>query len=241
MIEDITDLKQAEETQRLLAEAGRVLAGSLDYEETLRSVAWLAVPGLADWCTVDVVGDHGLERVAVAHATPRTAGWPRGCGAGSTPAARSARRPSCAAGAPSCIATSTRRTTARPRCNPAHLEAMLQIGARSNASVPMTVRGERLGVITLSTAESGRMLGPEQLSVLEELGRRAAVAVDSARVHRQRSAIARTLQNSLLPPALPEIAGRRERRRCTARPARATTSAATSTTSSASPTTSGSP
>ena len=71
----------------------------------------------------------------------------------------------------------------------------------------MTVRGERLGVITLSTAESGRILGPEQLSVLEELGRRAAVAVDRRALHRQRSAIARTLQNSLLPPALPEIAG----------------------------------
>ena len=73
VIEDITDLKQAEETQRLLAEAGRVLAGSLDYEETLHKVAWLAVPALADWCTVDVVGDHGLERVAVAHADPAQA------------------------------------------------------------------------------------------------------------------------------------------------------------------------
>ena len=45
VIEDITELKQAEEAQRLLAEAGRVLAGSLDYEGTLRRVAWLAVPG----------------------------------------------------------------------------------------------------------------------------------------------------------------------------------------------------
>jgi serine phosphatase RsbU (regulator of sigma subunit) len=84
---------------------------------------------------------------------------------------------------------------------------VLRIGVRSAASVPMTIRGQRLGVITLCTAESGRTLGPEQFAVLEELGRRAAVAVDSARVHRQRSAIARTLQNSLLPPALPEIAG----------------------------------
>ena len=73
VVEDITDLKQAEETQRLLAEAGRVLAGSLDYEETLRRVAWLAVPDLADWCMVDVFGDRGLERVAVAHADPARA------------------------------------------------------------------------------------------------------------------------------------------------------------------------
>jgi GAF domain-containing protein len=95
----------------------------------------------------------------------------------------------------------------RAALNPAHFELVMRIGVRSAASVPMTVRDQRLGVMTLSTAESGRTLGPEQLAVLEELGRRAAVAVDSARLYRQRSAIAHTLQNSLLPPVLPEIAG----------------------------------
>ena len=72
----------------------------------------------------------------------------------------------------------------------------------------MTMRGQRLGVITLATTTfSDRRLGAEQLAVAEELGRRAAVAVDGARLYRQRSAIARTLQESLLPPHLPEIAG----------------------------------
>jgi serine phosphatase RsbU (regulator of sigma subunit) len=208
VIEDITDLKQAEETQRLIAEASRVLAGSLDYEETLRRVAWLAVPGLADWCTVDVVGDHGLERLAVAHADPAQAElaeqlrgvWidPGGT-VGPAAVLRTGR---------SELHRDVDEAHYRAAAlNPAHRGAMLQIGARSNASVPLTVRGQRLGVMTLSTAESGRTLGPEQVAVLEELGRRAAVAVDSARVHRQRSAIARTLQNSLLPPALPEIPG----------------------------------
>jgi GAF domain-containing protein len=208
VIEDITDLKQAEETQRLLAEAGRVLAGSLDYEETLRRVSWLAVPALADWCTVDVLGDHGLERVAVAHANPAHA----------TLAARLQGvliDPGGSVG-PAAVVRTGRSELHRhvdeahyraAALNPTHCEAMLEIGARSNASVPMTVRGQRLGVMTLSTAESGRILGPEELAVLEDLGRRAAVAVDAARVHRQRSAIARTLQSSLLPPVLPEIAG----------------------------------
>jgi serine phosphatase RsbU (regulator of sigma subunit)/PAS domain-containing protein len=208
VIEDITDLKQVEQTQRLLAEAGRVLAGSLDYEETLHKVAWLAVPALADWCTVDVVGDHGLERVAVAHADPaqaELAAQLRGVWID----------PGGTVG-PAAVLRTGRSELHRhvdeahyraAALNPAHRVAMLQIGARSNASVPMTVRGQRVGVMTLSTAESGRTLGPEQVVVLEELGRRAAVAVDSARVHRQRSAIARTLQNSLLPPQLPEIAG----------------------------------
>jgi len=208
VIEDITDLKHVEETQRLLADAGRVLAGSLDYEETLHKVAWLAVPALADWCTVDVVGDHGLERVAVAHADPskrELAEQLRGVWID----------PGGTVG-PAAVLRTGRSELHRhvdeahyraAALNPAHREAMLQIGARSNASVAMTVRGQRVGVMTLSTAESGRTLGPEQVVVLEELGRRAAVAVDSARVHRQRSAIARTLQESLLPPQLPEIPG----------------------------------
>jgi len=208
VIEDITDLKQAAETQRLLAEAGRVLAGSLDYEETLQRVAWLAVPDLADWCMVDVAGEHGLERVAVAHADPARADLAaamRGLAidpGGTTGPAQVAR---------------TGRSELHPVVDEAHLRAaaqsqphlelVLQLGVRSAASVPMTLRGQRLGVMTLSTTDSGRRLGPDRLAVLEELGRRAALAVDSARLHRQRSAIARTLQNSLLPPALPEIPG----------------------------------
>jgi serine phosphatase RsbU (regulator of sigma subunit)/PAS domain-containing protein len=208
VIEDITDLKQAEETQRLLAEAGRVLAGSLDYEETLRRVAWLAVPDLADWCMVDVVGDGGLVRVAVAHADPDRAEL--------AAALKGITIDAGGAVGPAAVAR-TGRAELHPivdaehlrgaAVNPLHHELITQLGVRSAASVPMTVRGQRLGVMTLSTAESGRTLGREQLAVLEELGRRAAVAVDSARLHRQRSAIARTLQQSLLPPVLPEIAG----------------------------------
>ena len=57
VIEDITELKRAEQGQRFLAEAGRVLAGSLDYEETLAAVARLAVPDIADWCAVDAIVD----------------------------------------------------------------------------------------------------------------------------------------------------------------------------------------
>jgi PAS domain S-box-containing protein len=208
VVEDITDLKQAEETQRLLAEAGRVLAGSLDYEETLRRVAWLAVPDLADWCMVDLVAENGLERVAVAHADPARAELAAAMegividDAGTVGPARVART-----GRAELHPTVDAEHLRGAAANPVHHRLVTQIGVRSAASVPMTVRGQRIGVMTLSTAESGRTLGPEQLTVLEELGRRAAVAVDSARLYRQRSAIARTLQSSLLPPALPDIAG----------------------------------
>jgi serine phosphatase RsbU (regulator of sigma subunit)/PAS domain-containing protein len=208
VVEDITDLKQAEETQRLLAEAGRVLAGSLDYEETLRRVAWLAVPDLADWCMVDVLGENGLERVAVAHADPVRAELAAAMQgvvvdqAGAVGPARVART-----GRAELHPTVDAEHLREAALNPVHHELLTKLGVRSAASVPMTVRGQRVGVMTLSTAESGRTLGADQLAVLEELGRRAAVAVDSARLYRQRSTIARTLQQSLLPPVLPEIPG----------------------------------
>jgi serine phosphatase RsbU (regulator of sigma subunit)/PAS domain-containing protein len=208
VIEDITDLKHAEETQRLLAEAGRVLAGSLDYEDTLRRVAWLAVPALADWCMVDVAREHGLTRVAVAHADPARADLvPKLQGLVIDPGAMIGPAAVLRTGRSELHLRVDEDHYRAAALNPAHLEAMMQLGVRSNASVPMTVRGQRLGVMTLSTAESGRTLGPEQVVVLEELGRRAAVAIDSARLYQQRSAIARTLQNSLLPPVLPDIAG----------------------------------
>src|SRR6185312_11496049 len=66
--EDVTAVKRAELAQRMLAEAGRVLVSSLDYEHTLEQVAMLAVPGLADWCGVDMPGRTGfIENVAVGH------------------------------------------------------------------------------------------------------------------------------------------------------------------------------
>ena len=208
IVEDITDLKQIEGSQRLLAEAGRLLAGSLDYEATLQRVAWLAVPDLADWCMVDVAGEGGLRRVAVAHADPARAELAEQMhGLVIDPAGTIGPAAVARTGRAELHARVDDDHLRRAALNPAHYELVRQIGVRSGASVPMAVRGQRLGVMTLSTAESGRTLGPDQLSVLEELGRRAALAVYSARLYKQRSAIARTLQNSLLPPVLPEIPG----------------------------------
>jgi PAS domain S-box-containing protein len=71
VIEDVTDVKRAEVEQRLLGEATRVLADSLDYERTLEHVAEMTVPELADWCGVDLPGRGGnIDAVAVAHADP---------------------------------------------------------------------------------------------------------------------------------------------------------------------------
>jgi hypothetical protein len=71
IIEDVTVVKNAELRSRFLAEASRQLASSLDYAQTLRNVAWAAVPQIADWCGVDLVDERGRrERVVAAHRDP---------------------------------------------------------------------------------------------------------------------------------------------------------------------------
>jgi PAS domain S-box-containing protein len=76
---DITARTEAEEALRFLAEAGRALASSLDFEETLQRVAWLTVPRFADWCVVDLVADQGsTRRAAIAYADPEEAGTAAG-------------------------------------------------------------------------------------------------------------------------------------------------------------------
>ncbi len=73
--------------------------------------------------------------------------------------------------------------------------------------VPMRVRERVLGTISFVSAESGRIFDPGDLRLAEDLGLRAAAAVENARLYRARSTIAQTLQASLLPPMLPDVPG----------------------------------
>src|SRR4029453_10788686 len=81
------------------------------------------------------------------------------------------------------------------------------LGLRSAIVVPMVAGGKTIGAMTFCTAESRRRLDEHDLELAEELGRRAGGAVENARLYEERSHIARTLQRSLLPPALPHIPG----------------------------------
>jgi PAS domain S-box-containing protein len=80
-------------------------------------------------------------------------------------------------------------------------------GARSTLIAPLVAGDDPIGTITLVTTGPGRRLGPGDVHLAEELGRRAGVAIEHAGVHEARSYIATTLQRSLLPPRLPEVPG----------------------------------
>src|SRR4051794_33141062 len=204
IIEDITEIKEAEQAQRLLAESSRRLAESADAEAALSEVARLAVEHIADWCTIDLAGERGLRTVAVAHRDPA-------CEAIAETLAREYPPDSGDAHGVMAVIRSGQPeisgATPRPPRDERERQLLRSLGPESSMTVPLRARDRVLGAITLVSAGSGRRYGPQDLTVAEDLGLRAGTAVDHARLYRTRSAIAQTLQASLLPPALPEIPG----------------------------------
>jgi serine phosphatase RsbU (regulator of sigma subunit) len=204
------EAEEAAARARFLAEASVILDESLDYEATLATVSRLAVPWLADWCAVDMrEADGTLRRVTTAHADPEKVSlaheWEE----------RYPTDPDSPTGAPNVVRTGTSEIyphisdemlVAAAR-DEEHLALVRSIGMRSAMVVPMVARGRTLGAISFIAAETGRGYGDADLLLAEELARRAATSIDNARLYSERSYIARTLQQSLLPPHLPDIPG----------------------------------
>ena len=210
VFEDITEHKESELRARFLADAAAALAGSLDYEITLQQVADLAIPAFADGCIVELADADGhLVPVAMAHRDRDKVGLMRELRE-EYPAEQRATR-----GVGHVFRTGDSELYAELDPEALHegaaedrqLELLETLDVRSLMIVPMSTGGRRLGTIAFALSESARRYDRADLSVAEELARRAAVAIDNARLYRERSYIARTLQESLLPPELPEVAG----------------------------------
>lgn len=208
VIRDITDRKQAEQEReqllrrekairseaqaaeqraRFLAEAGTVLSSSLDYEHTLKTVAHLVVPMLADWCVVDVFREGKLERLATAHVDPAKVEW----------GAEIYRRYPPNLNAPRGIANVLRTgqselysdiseedllASAR---DAEHLNILREMGLKSVMIVPLMIRERTLGAISFVSAESGHSYSLDDLNLAEELARRAAIALDNSRLYQE--------------------------------------------------------
>ncbi|HEY9832198.1 MAG TPA: PAS domain S-box protein [Stenomitos sp.] len=170
-----------------LAEASTVLASSLDYETTLASVAKLAVPFIADWCAVDILEkNQTIRRVAIAHLEPAKVelAWELN--------RRYPERLNAAMGlaailrtGESAIATEILDSDLVAIAQDAqHLQSLRELNLKSCIGVPLVARGRTLGAITFATAESGRHYSSDELSLVEDLARRAAMAVDNAQLYR---------------------------------------------------------
>ena len=211
VIEDLTEVKRAELTQRLLAQAGKELTSSLDYEQTLQRVVRLAVPDLADWAAVVMRGDGDvMEQVAIAHVEPQNVAIMREFGE------RHPTRLSDPTGPAQVIRTGkallvreiTEQLLERVRTSGGPAVARARVAGALARHRSLVIAGQPpIGTLTLATAQSGRLFDDAALALAEELGRRAATAVENARLYTERSRIAATLQRSLLPPELPDVPG----------------------------------
>ncbi|MFN2543224.1 MAG: PAS domain S-box protein [Actinomycetota bacterium] len=201
------DTERARERTEFLAEAGAVLASSLDHRKTLNKVVRLVVPRLADWCSVDVLEDGEIRSLAIAHAEEDLVERARELRRRWPPRLRDTR------GATAVIRSghselftnipaSILEEVARDE---EHLEALQSLGFRSAMVVPLTARGRTFGAVTIVSAHSGRLYDEDDLALAEELAARAAQAVDNARLYQERAHVARALQQTLLPQHLPEI------------------------------------
>ena len=184
---DITERKRAEDAQRFLAEASGLLASSLDYETTVASVAKIAVPNLADWCVVHIIGDNGkLRQLAVVHSDPAK-----------EELARKLREryplAELSIGVPNVLKTG--RAEFYPLVNPERLaqaarnpevaNVLSELDLKSCMIVPLVARNRTLGTITLATAESNRFYDANDLALADDVAHRIALAVDNARLYRE--------------------------------------------------------
>lgn len=175
-----------------VAEASDLLAGTLDQERTMALVTQLVVPRLATWCAVYTVDETGATRPAyVWHADETRVDGLRELLAAATPGP-----PVDSSGAWS------GHTTAPP---PARAAAGPTAGDLAYA-FPLIARGRRMGVLVIGRPAGDRF--PQgAIDLAEELSRRAALAIDNARLYTAQTTMSSALQRSLLPPGIPDIPG----------------------------------
>ena len=182
--QDVTDAKRNEERLRFLADASVVLDSSLDYKTTLDRVARLAVPGLADWCQVDIFDDaQTVRRVATAHVDPvkerladelRRLYPPEQDQEHSIWQVYREGQAVLVSSASAFHATRARDAT--------HARMLAEMGTQSFMRLPLIARGRTLGVLSFGSQTSG-WFADADLPLFEDLARRAGLAVDNARLY----------------------------------------------------------
>jgi PAS domain S-box-containing protein len=208
--EDVTPAKRSAVRMEFLARAGQILASSLDYQETLRNVAGLVVPQIADWCSVDLLDEHGgRESVAVAHIDPAKLVMAERLRAYEPQALDPEQGLGLVwqTGEPVLYSDIPDELLVAAAVDEQHLQLLREVGMRAVLIVPMLVGGRTIGALTLVSAESARSFDRDDVEFAEQIAERAALAVENARLYRSRLEVARTLQDSLLPEALPSVPG----------------------------------
>jgi PAS domain S-box-containing protein len=184
---DIIERKKAERDSSFLVEASATLASSLNIDETFSSIAALVVRHLADWCMIDVLEETGdLSSAAVAHADltkARMAAELREKFPLDRETSGVARV--LLSGASELHSEVSDQTLMAAAKDAEHLRVMRDLGVRSVMIVPLISRGKTMGTITLVSTDAARTYTKGDLTVAEELARRAAVAMDNSKLYRE--------------------------------------------------------
>lgn len=181
---EIHERKRTELAQRLLAEAGKILASSVDYKERLAQVARVAVPDLADWCAVTLVEADGItvDNVGVAHVDPDKLAlalnmqqrYP------ARPEELAKQAQSWQQGRSELYPEVTDTMLKAAAQDAEHYQFLHDLQMRSAVVAPLVARERVLGFILFVWAESGNRYDEQDLALAEELARRAAIAIDIA-------------------------------------------------------------
>jgi PAS domain S-box-containing protein len=182
---DLTERKSVEKAQTLLAEAGEVLTGSLDFDRTLQEVAQLIVNSMADWCTVAVLSPSGLAVAAFSHVDrarePQYRELLRVLPGSEQKLARGIGHV-VRTGQPDLCPDTLEAAWVRAALGVDTPERLMELGARSYMCVPLKARGDTFGAVTFVSVTPGRNYGRADLALAEELVRRAGLALDNARL-----------------------------------------------------------
>ncbi len=205
---DISARKRQERHLRFLAEASTLLVDSLDMKVTFSSLARLAVPLLADLCSVETLADDGsLELVAVAHEDPAREALAREL------RRRFPRRTDTPYGVMRVIRSGKPELmndvpedffVQDAKGDEERLRAFKGLGLRSYLAVPLLARGRCIGALSFAYLESGRRYDEEDLRLAEELARRASLAFDNSMLY-ERAQEAIRLRDEFLAVASHEL------------------------------------
>lgn len=194
----------------LLAEVSGAMASTLDPQAVYSNLASVLVPRVGEWCVLDALDDDGgLRETALVHIDPSQ-----------IPAVRAMRERRHQAGGDGIWSVRRAMRTGRSErveditdadlvaasLDDDHLELLRSLAPRSALVAPLVARGRVLGGITLVTT-GPRSYESDDQALLENIAGRAATAIDTAMLFDSRTEVARALQQTLLPPALPEIPG----------------------------------
>jgi PAS domain S-box-containing protein len=202
----VAEMAAANARLQLLAETGRVLSGTMNITEQIGELATLVVPALGDWCWVLVTDEHGRMRdMATAHREPgrrpELERYVRAMVAGMTEAASA--RVVLRTGRPLVLSTLEPRYIDEALPDPAARAALAVLDPAAGLAVPLVARGQTLGVLGLYTGGDRGPHTQAEIDTALEVGRRAGLALEQARLFGQQRQLAETLQRSLLtaPPA----------------------------------------